>query len=737
MRGIKAFRIGQGNWGGSLTYEGKIDEFAVFNTELSAATIQEYMNKQIDASHPNYSNLALYYHFDDGNYATFADAASGSHAPAILTSGDNPLRAADELTTNFSSTTLRPTITFEQGIFSSHMDSTRVIDSIVKAPLHLVTYTDSTAHAGIATDTLVVWPAYYNNYVYNAEGVAIDSSLVLPDSTLHMAYYNGYKKFPQVLRYELARYITPYGIGLDLGSGWSWTFDVSDYRTLLADSVHLTAGNWQELLDVKFLMIKGIPPRDPISVKNLWNGGFTYGHDEDPIEDHLQPLTTSIPTGALTTRWKSRITGHGMDLPENCAEFCAKSHYFKVNGIQQFSKAVWRDDCGVNPVYPQGGTWVYNRSNWCPGSEVRTYDWELTPFTTPGTSVTLDHDVEPYTNTDHNWDYYQIEDQLITYGAPNFTLDAAVEDILSPSSDQMYQRYNPVCTSPVIKIKNTGSTTLTSLTITYGLNGATPSVYTWTGNLKFMEIATVTLERFDWAEGATNFSVTVSNPNGGSDQYANNNTRVTKFAYPPVMPAQFIIEYKTNLAPEEDSYTLKNDVDTVIASRNGAFLDPNTIYRDTLTLADGCYTFELKDQGGDGLSFWANPAQGSGSVKFKKIGSSATIKNFGSDFGAKIYQQFTVGLTSAVDEYILTDHATLNVSPNPTEGRVSIGVGLLHKQDGTIEIYNVLGKKVYTYEFKNLSSESVEANLSSLGKGIYFVTLKSGKDILTKKLLIQ
>ncbi len=737
MKGIKTFHIGQGNWSGSLTYEGKIDEFAVFNSELNQATIQAYMNKQIDASHPNYNNLAVYYHFDDGNYSTFADAAPGVHSPATLTSVDNPMRDANELITNFTQTTLRPNIIFEQGIFSSHIDSTLIIDSTINKPIQIITYNDSTNNPGVATDTLTVWPSYYNNYVYNAQGIATDSSFATPDSTMNLAYYNWYKKFPQIIRYELARYITPYGNGLSLGSGWTWTFDVSDYRTLLADSVHLNAGNWQELLDVKFLMVKGTPPRDPIGVKNLWNGGFNYGVASDPIENHLQALTVPVPANAINTRWKSRITGHGMDSPSNCAEFCAKTHYYKVNGTQQFSKLVWRDNCDLNPLYPQGGTWVYDRANWCPGAEVWTYDWELSPYITPGTSATLDHDVQSYVSGGP-WDYYQIEDQLITYGAPNFTLDAAVEDILSPSNDQMYGRYNPVCTSPVIKIKNTGSTTLTSLTITYGINGATPSVFNWTGNLKFMEIATVTLGTFNWAQGASDFSVTVSNPNGGSDQYSQNNTKISKFTYPPVMPGQFVIEFKTNTNPDENQYTLKDDAGTIIASRNGTLLSANTIYKDTVTLSNGCYTFELTDSGEDGLAFWANTAQGSGYARFKKVTpANAIIKSFPTDFGGQLYQQFTVGLTSGLNDYILTDNTTMNVYPNPSNGHIFIDVNLSEKKDGIIDINNVLGEKVYSYQFKNLTAESIEADLSILKKGIYFISLKSGKDYITKKLIIQ
>jgi peptide-N-glycosidase F-like protein/concanavalin A-like lectin/glucanase superfamily protein/type IX secretion system substrate protein len=736
MTGIKNFRIGKGNWGGSQTYEGKIDEFAVFGSELSLATIQAYMNKKIDASHPDYADLALYYQCDDGNYSTFADAAPGAHSPATLTSVDNPLRSANEISTNFTQTMLRPNVTFEQGVYTSYLDSTIIIDSVINSPVQIITYTDSVNNPGAPVDTLNVWSAYYNNYVFNAAGVATDSTFVTPDSVMTMVYYQWYKKFPQVKRYELARYITPYGNGLSLGTGWTWTFDVSDYRTLLADSVHLEAGNWQELLDVKFLMIEGTPPRDVVGIQNLWNGGFNFGQPSDPIESHLQALNANIPSNAFNTRWKSRITGHGMDTPENCAEFCAKTHYFKVNGTQQFSKVVWRDNCDVNPLYPQGGTWVYDRANWCPGAEVWTYDWELTPFTTPGTSVNLDHDVQAYVNTG-GWDYYQIEDQLVSYGAPNFTLDAAIEDILSPSKDQMYLRYNPVCTSPVIRIKNTGSTTLTSLTITYGMNGAAPSVYNWTGSLAFMEIATVTLGTFNWAMGATDFTVTISNPNGGTDQYVYNNTKVNKYTYPPVMPSQFIVELRTNNYPSEDQYTLKDDAGTVIVSRNGATLSANTTYKDTVTLADGCYTFELTDSGEDGLQFWANTAQGTGYVRFKKVPTPVTLKSFGADFGGQIYYQFTVGLTSGVEDYILTDVNTLNVYPNPSDGNVYIDVNLTAKQDGIIEIIDVLGKRVYLHEFKGLTAESVEADLSELKGGVYFVTLRSGSDLITRKLMIR
>ncbi len=106
-----------------------------------------------------------------------------------------------------------------------------------------------------------------------------------------------------------------YGNGLSLGDGWTWTFDVTDYRSLLADSVHLYAGNWQELLDLKFVMIKGIPPRDVISIQNLWNGSYEYGKDYNPKENHLTPKKVLIPANAHTAKWNQELQDTAWILP--------------------------------------------------------------------------------------------------------------------------------------------------------------------------------------------------------------------------------------------------------------------------------------------------------------------------------------------------------------------------------------------------------------------------------------
>ncbi|RYD75291.1 MAG: T9SS type A sorting domain-containing protein [Sphingobacteriales bacterium] len=584
-----------------------------------------------------------------------------------------------------------------------------------------------------ATDTQLVWAPYFR-YVFDAKGKKTDSVLIAAEKTLTQQFRDYYKKYERINRFEIGRYITPYGNGLDLGNGFTWTFDVSDYRTLLKDSVHLAAGNWQELLNMEFLMIKGTPPRDIISIRNLWNGNFNYGIDNDPIDNHLKPITVEIPAKAKAARLKSRITGHGFGGNEDCAEFCGKTHSYKVDGTKRFDKLVWRDNCAYNPVYPQGGTWIYQRANWCPGAEVWTYDFELTPYITPGKNASLDHDVENYNwNGSGSTPYYAIEDQLVTYGAPNFTLDAAVDEILAPTNNNMYARMNPVCSNPIIRIKNTGSAMLTSLEIKYGMPGAEQSVYNWSGNLKFLETAEVNLGAFAW-NGSGTFMVNIGKPNGGNDEYAPNNTFRTKVNLPPVMPEKFIIELKTNNNPDESSYTLKDASGKVIISRDN--LDANTTYKDTVSLTNGCYEFRLKDLGEDGLKWWANTAQGSGTFRFKKIENGSVLKNFNTDFGAEIFYPFTVGKLVGVRDYIFESKTQFHIYPNPSSGQIHINLDFAERKTGILEITDITGRKIFSYHIKNTIAEGIEADLKHFPAGVYMAVLKIDGEIQTRKFVI-
>jgi hypothetical protein len=740
MFGITNFKLGSA-WNGNIAYDGNIEEFAMWNAELDTATIRAYMYKDLDAGHPFNSNLLLYYHCNDQSFSTITDAGTGAFNGALAGPPSTRQIGGENLFRNFQSTTERPNIVFEQGVYVSHLDSVLVVDSVANDPFTIIQY-NNTGNPTVPTDTIVVWAAYYNQYQYDSTGTAVDSMFVTPDSTFYLVHHPYYNVFEVINRYEIGRFITPYGNGLNLGTGFTWTYDVTDYASLLHDTVHLSAGNWQELLDVRFEMIRGIPPRDAYKVDNLWVGNPQLYN----IENFLTPKTVFIDSAAVNTRYKMRTTGHWFGGPENCAEFCIKHNYLFVDGIQRWDTIVWKNDCSLNPLYPQGGTWIYNRANWCPGADVPTYDFELTPYVTPNDSATLDYNVQPYTGG--GGPNYVIETQLISYTAPNFTLDAGVWDIKAPSKADVHKRMNPICTRPIVTIRNGGTTPLTSLTLTYGIENGPQSVYNWTGNLDFLKTADVTLPPFAWSSG-NNFMVTLSNPNGGADQYANNNTMKSTYNIPPQYDSVLVFDLLTDLHYDQfgfnqGSYTIKDENGNIVHQRNN--LSPSTLYKDTVHFAPGCYEFRFKDDVagitdfyntdynfGDGMTTWPDQTNVAGHMWIKRATTGAIVKSFGMDFGREMYQQFTIGFYVSVPEPQYEN--IIGLYPNPSTGMFYLDMTFPVAQDVTILITDVMGKKIYEASLKNVQTANEQIDLSRQPNGIYFAVVQSKDKRIVRKLI--
>lgn len=588
------------------------------------------------------------------------------------------------------------------------------------------------------TDSAQFYNINYYNYYHNANGSIIDSIFIGYDTQLVNSFTPTYNVFEVIERIELARVITPYGGYYP--NTWRNTiqFDVTDLAQILQDSVKIRAfyGGWSDgfTITLDFHFIEGIPPRTVQQIRNVYvsgPGGFPYGNTNNPIENYLTPKTFNL--GASETNAMLRVipTGHGAGT-QNCAEFCLKNYQVLINGTQFIQQPIWRSDCGKNHLIRQAGTWIYDRANWCPGDKGTIKEHELTSLITPGGPLTIDMNMDPYTNTvgGQNPNYIMAV-QLITYGQPNFSLDASVEEIISPTNNFYHNRSNPICQNPKIVIKNTGSTPLTSATITFGIAGAVPSTYNWTGNLAFNQTAVVQLGSMDW-NSTTNepdrFYAFITNPNGGNDQYAYNDTMRTTILFPSQHPSSFVLLFKSNAAPNENTYNIKDSQGNLVFS-NGT-LAANTIYRDTVTLAPGCYTFTMNDSGKDGLYFFAN-SDGTGYVRFVNAFGPGVLKYFESDFGTNISYQFTVGYL--LDQPEIVQDAVIDIYPNPTNDLLNIDIRLPKVESGTIEILDLSGRVLKNHAFKSSHEHSIEVDLSPYPSGMYQVCITTPSQRIVKK----
>jgi hypothetical protein len=451
--------------------------------------------------------------------------------------------------------------------------------------------------------------------------------------------------------FVIGSFVTPYGKRLWLGGekGWQWTYDVTDYAPILIGEMEIITGNNQELLDLKFLFIKGKPVRDVLAMENIYPfGNYNYGQLAD--DSVLTSKRIHLMPEAKGYRLKARISGHGHKGPRNCCEWDSKTHSYYMNGEEIFRWNVWKD-CGNNPIYPQGGTWPFDRAGWCPGTKVDEYEFEITPIVKPGDTIDFDYGIEYYSDNGEKGGNFRMAHQLFSFGPPNFNNDAAVVEIIAPSSEDKYSRINPVCSNPRIIIKNTGSYNLKSAIISYGLKNGNKSKYHWFGNLDFLETEEVFLPTPDWA-GLTNnqtFLVEISKPNDVEDENTLNNVLNSEVKFPLVLPAELILRIKTNNLGRaaENAFTISNEMGEVLYAE-ASFNDDST-YNYVVQLEDGCYQFRFIDNMEDGIYIhWWNRNSApdkvgiKGSIKFLSK-DEKELFNFKADFGQELLLNFRVG----------------------------------------------------------------------------------------------
>ena len=220
--------------------------------------------------------------------------------------------------------------------------------------------------------------------------------------------------------YELARYITPYGIACG-----GWMVDITDFKSVLGGEVEFltnitvfTEEGW--LVDMSIDLIDNNPQDTYSTLTPLWERSYhVYG---DPgINDDLPELPVAIQANTETNHVRMTITGHGQGNTNNAAEFFEVDHTLNVNGSVFNTHHLWNNDCAENSCDNQAGNWLFSRAGWCPGESVDPYIINTTSVASAGSTVNLDYELQEYTNllntgynnSGHTEPYYRIHSYFI------------------------------------------------------------------------------------------------------------------------------------------------------------------------------------------------------------------------------------------------------------------------------------------------------------------------------------
>lgn len=548
---------------------------------------------------------------------------------------------------------------------------------------------------------------------------------------------------------EIGRLITPYARENAPRTPKTWTerytYDVTDFYPVLRDTgtvrIHYSGYSGGFTANIKFAYIEGTPPRDVVGVERLWNRSYAYGKTPS-IDDRIPSINKTAPANTVSAEVGLTISGHGSDAT-GCSEFCKKYYEVTLNNSNFDKTLLWRDNCGSNHLYPQSGTWLSERGNWCPGDVVFPNTHKLAGITA-SSNYDLDIDFEDYTSASGNASYI-VGGNVFYYGAFNHNLDASLDDVIAPSDHEVHFRQNPFTGKPIVTVRNTGSATITSIKFEYGIVGKSTVQYTWNGSLASLlstDIELDVLPQLQAAEGKQQFTAKILEVNGTTDDDASNNSISSGFVGAARWPGDLMIQLTTNkstnsLGKNETSWQIINIATGQVAAERKDN-DISKTYRDTLSLPDGMYKLVVNDQGCDGIKWWAyiyyssNPGNGVFRVKSSIDGSDIDVPaNFDGDFGCGFTHYFNVGWPASVTN-VQNAFTSMEVYPNPANKSITIDIATKGMVvDGVLRVMDMTGRVVTIVETKSAQNT---IDVSSFTNGIYFVSY-SDNGISTPRLM--
>ena len=177
--------------------------------------------------------------------------------------------------------------------------------------------------------------------------------------------------------------------------------------------------------------------------------------------------------------------------------------------------------------------------------------------------------------------------------------NSTVEDVICASE-----------TDISITFRNYGNQALTSLDLTYDINGGTPAVYNWVGNLTSGAQETVTINNVVFTPQANNIVTWLAtNPNGQVDQNTTNNSSTSTFKHwdlsgdviSGITAGTIDVSIFTDGYGNETTWEIVDESGNVYGS--GGPYSNNTQYNETAYVAifPSCFDFKLYDSYGDGM----------------------------------------------------------------------------------------------------------------------------------------
>ncbi|MEW6468942.1 MAG: T9SS type A sorting domain-containing protein [Bacteroidota bacterium] len=470
--------------------------------------------------------------------------------------------------------------------------------------------------------------------------------------------------------------------------------------------------------------------------------------------------------------------------------------YFTSNG-----GATWTNISGTLQNIPVNCIEYQNGSNDLVyiGTDLGVYymdgsmnDWA--PYNTGLPNVIID-DLEVY--------YPTSKLRAATYGRGIWESDLQVSTLQNLDASAFSVSYPPSQTcstsiAPIVVIRNSGVSTLTSVDLYYSMDGQPYQLFNWTGSLVSFATANVTLPVYNLTSGTHTLVAYTSNPNSSLDQNTQNDTVTYSFdiianpvgSAPPLQegfvstsfpPANWLLENSSNLwsrsstvggysqssnSARANFYSISTGDDRIItpyidftnvippiklyfdvayAPYSSGYLDSLfvEVYTDCNPAGSRLYTKGY-------LSLATAPATTSQFVPAANQWRTDTIgldslagdpaKRFRfiakSGYGNHLYID-NINLTGGLtDVNLLQGGLEIAIFPNPAGDAIYVQTSAESEEQTRVIIYDLTGNILQSSEVYMSASSQLKIDVSAFSQGVYFVKAEAGGVVKTQKISV-
>ena len=278
--------------------------------------------------------------------------------------------------------------------------------------------------------------------------------------------------------------------------------------------------------------------------------------------------------------------------------------------------------------------------------------------------------------------------------------------------------------TPALVLRNFGSNTLTSATISYKYDNGNFNTYNWTGTLFAGNTIAVNLPTATLAYGQHHFTAITTNPNSHADSNLSNDTLKTSF-YVSGAAGSLNLVLKTDNSGSKTTWQIADASNNIVAS-GGPYpdLSGGTTYNIPFCLPGGCYVFTIFSQANNGMTDGVDGNFTLGDVAATTTYASLTTPSFGSS------EVHDFCISSVGVENIPS--LDLSIIPNPSSGQFN--VMLQNNDEKSIKVYDITGRLI---EERKTTEQSFSINLNNQSKGVYLLQIETANGKAVQKLVLK